>query len=219
MRGYFNEDLSPAELEHRTRVADDLTADVRRLVSATVLTDTDDDSVAEARRHIAAATAALQRRTLDSDHFGIRYNSDGSRRHWGNAMVGRRNPIAPPMVLHHDAERTWAEFELGAQYEGPGGLVHGGVLACVLDQVLGSAAEHAGAPGMTGTLTIRYRRATPLGPVRAEGRLDRVEGIKSYATGSVSTADGVTVEAEGVFILPRWARAADGDIRTAGGDA
>ena len=69
-----------------------------------------------------------------------------------------------------------------------------------------SAAEHAGVPGMTGTLTVRYVRGTPLGAVRVDARLDRVEGIKSFVTGELSTDTGVCAQAEGIFILPRWAR-------------
>jgi acyl-coenzyme A thioesterase PaaI-like protein len=102
--------------------------------------------------------------------------------------------------------RAWADFRLGAAYEGPPSLVHGGVSALILDQLLGEAAGAGGKPGMTGTLTLRYRRGTPLGDLHAEGHIDRVEGIKTYAVGHISDAEGVTVEAEGVFILPRWAR-------------
>ena len=64
-----------------------------------------------------------------------------------------------------------------AAYEGPPGLVHGGVVALLLDQILGGAADHAGVPGMTGTLTVRYRKGTRLGPVRVTARVDRVEGV------------------------------------------
>ena len=34
---------------------------------------------------------------------------------------------------------------------------------------------------MTGTLTLTYRQGTPLGDLRVEGWIDRVEGIKTYA--------------------------------------
>ena len=76
-----------------------------------------------------------------------------------------------------------------------------------LDQALGEAAGAGGKPGMTGTLTLRYRRGTPLGDLHCEAHIDRVEGIKTFAQGSLSDAEGVTVEAEGVFVLPKWARA------------
>jgi hypothetical protein len=59
---------------------------------------------------------------------------------------------------------------------------------------------------MTGTLTLRYVRGTQLGPIRLDGRVDRYEGYKTIVTATISDADGVTVAAEGVFVMPRWAR-------------
>jgi hypothetical protein len=76
----------------------------------------------------------------------------------------------------------------------------------VLDQLLGEATGAGGKPGMTGTLTLRYRRGTPLGDLSAEAWIERSEGIKTWAKGHLMDAEGVTVEAEGLFILPRWAR-------------
>lgn len=61
-------------------------------------------------------------------------------------------------------------------------------------------------PRFTGTITVRYLKGTPLGPVRAEAFIDRTEGIKTYARGMLGTTDGWTVEAEGVFIATGWAR-------------
>ncbi len=60
---------------------------------------------------------------------------------WGGAAI--RSP--PPVELQHEAEFSWFEVDLGgAAYEGPAGLVHGGVLALILDQLLGSTAEFQG---------------------------------------------------------------------------
>ena len=105
------------------------------------------------------------------------------------------------VVLQHGAD-----VELGGAYEGPAGLVHGGMLAAVFDQALGRACENAKVPGMTGTLSIRYRQGTKLGKVHVEAWLDRIEGVKAFAKAEVSTSDGVCAEAEGVFIMPKWAR-------------
>jgi hypothetical protein len=75
---------------------------------------------------------------------------------------------------------VWSEFNLGAPYEGPPGHVHGGVCAMVLDHVLGATAHRPGKPAYTGTLRVRFLRGTPLGPLRAEVRVDRVEGVKTF---------------------------------------
>ncbi|WP_238419681.1 PaaI family thioesterase [Gordonia sp. 'Campus'] len=205
MSDYIQEDIDPEELAHRTELASSIAGSVRELIDATVRTEVGDADIAEARRLIAAATEILRRDQLPGS-FGIRFNADGTKRSWGNAVLGRRNPIAPPVELRHETDHSWTEVDLGPQYEGPAGLVHGGVLALIFDQLLGSTAEFQGVPGMTGTLTVRYRRATPLGRIRGEARVERVEGVKTFVTGTISSGEHVTAEAEGVFILPRWAR-------------
>lgn len=184
-----------------------LTQAVRELIDATIRTEADADTVAEATAEIRAVTERLRDGRL-SDSPGLRYVVDGRPLAWGNTVVGLRNPIAPPLVVEHgDNGRCWAEFRLGAAYEGPPGLVHGGVSALILDHLLGEAAsEGLTRPLYTGTITVRYRRGTPLGALRAEAWVDRREGIKTFARGTVSDSDGITVEAEGVFILPAWAR-------------
>ena len=103
-------------------------------------------------------------------------------------------------------DRLWFRFRLGAAYEGPPHHVHGGVLALVLDQMLGEAAGAGGKPGMTATLTLSYKQRTLLGDLTSEAWIERSEGIKTWARGEIRSADGLTVEAEGLFILPKWAR-------------
>jgi acyl-coenzyme A thioesterase PaaI-like protein len=80
--------------------------------------------------------------------------------------------------------------------------VHGGVTAMMLDHLMGETASGMQRPTFTGTLTMRYRRGTPLGPLHLEGRIDREEGRKVFVVATISDAEGVTVEADGVFIEP-----------------
>ncbi|GAB09396.1 hypothetical protein GOARA_036_01280 [Gordonia araii NBRC 100433] len=203
--GHEADGKSAEEIEADAALFGPLASSVRSLIDATVLTDSEPADIERAQALITEATALLNRRRMPGP-FGVKWNADGSRRSWGNAVVGLRNPIAPPLKVHHHDGLAWAEAEIGAPYEGPPGLVHGGVVALLLDQVLGAAADHAGVPGMTGTLTIRYRKGTRLGPLRVEGRVDRVEGVKTFAVGQVLTGDGMCAEAEGVFVLPKEVR-------------
>ena len=107
----------------------------------------------------------------------------------------------------------------GHAYEGPPGCVHGGMLAAAFDIVLGAAAATAQRPALTGTLTIRYRRPTPLHTeVRYEGEVDRVEERRTHVVAR-SIVDGrVTCEAEGVFVCvdPATARTRPGRQRVSG---
>ena len=83
------------------------------------------------------------------------------------------------MVIHHEPDgRAWSEFTLSGAYEGPPGWVHGGICALVLDHILGEAASDGlTKPKFTGTITLRYLRGTPLGPLRAEAFIERTEGL------------------------------------------
>ncbi len=208
MPGYVQEDLPPEELERQQALYGPFTDAVRDLVDATIRTLVDEEEIRTAQAEIEAVTARLRKDELEGS-FGVRFSAEGRGRPWGNAVVGLRNPVAPPLVIVHDSAeegRVHADFHLGAAYEGPPSLVHGGVASLVLDQMLGEAAGAGGRPGMTATLTLHYRQPTPLGDLRAEAWIERAEGHKTWARGHILGPDGVTVEAEGLFILPRWAR-------------
>ena len=184
-----------------------LTDAVRDLIDATIRTEADEDAIREARRAIEAATDTLRSRQLDEPQ-GVRYVVDGRPLAWGNAVIGLRNPISPPLTIHHDdGSRCWSEFSLGAAYEGPPGMVHGGVCALVLDHILGEAAsEGLTKPLFTGTISVKYLRGTPLGRLRAEAAIERTEEVKTFVRGHLRDAEGITAEAEGIFVRPAWAR-------------
>ena len=184
-----------------------LTDAMRDLIDAGIRTDVDDATVREAQAAIEAVTQKLRSAQRDKTST-LRHAGSGRPLPWANPAVGLRNAIAPPMEIIHESDgRCWAEFNLGVAYEGPPGLVHGGICALVLDHLLGEvASDGLTKPHFTGTITLRYLRGTPLGAVRAEAFIERTEGIKTYACGHLGTADGPTVEADGVFIRPAWAR-------------
>jgi len=143
-------------------------------------------------------------------------------------MIGYANPVAPPVDI-------WAEqgadgrLELrgrafyGYAYEGPPTCVHGGVIAGLFDELLGSVNIAIGRPGMTGTLTVKYRRPTPLlTPLDLVARQTSVEGRKIFAWGGIYHHGVLTAEADGIFIevealrmleiMTNNAKEADGDV-------
>ncbi len=212
--------MSPAPFEYRTvdmtdeEFADEqavyggLTSALRRLGEVSLRTTVERDVVLEAQHQVEQITARLEAQMIPAN-FGVVVTTSGHVRGYGNAVVGLRNPIAPPLTIVQDRVKGGAssEFFLNALYEGPPGKVHGGVLALVLDQIFGEAAAAGGTPGMTGTLTLRYLKPTALGRLSAAAWVDSSAGIKTIVKGWLKDADGeVTVEAEGLFILPRWAR-------------
>jgi hypothetical protein len=115
--------------------------------------------------------------------------------------VGLSNPVAPPLHLSREGSitRGWATF--GPAYQGGPGDLHGGVMLAVFDDVLGCAQMVGDVVGRTGTLTVRFRAATPIGSrIDYEGRLDRVEGRKVFCSGEARCEGVLLAEAEAIFV-------------------
>lgn len=199
----FIQDDTPAdEVDRRAAVLGSLTGTVRDLVDATIRTTVHNDELRAVQDDLAILVARLRADQLPGP-ASIRYSSEPTSWAWGNAVIGVANAIAPPLRLTRDPGGVFhAEVHLGAAYEGPPGLVHGGVSAMLLDHLMGETASASRGTIFTGTLTIRYRRGTPLGPLRLEARITREEGRKVFVAATIADSVGVTVEADGVFIRP-----------------
>jgi acyl-coenzyme A thioesterase PaaI-like protein len=116
-------------------------------------------------------------------------------------MLGKANPLAPPIELWLEDGEIHGRATFGAAYEGPPGCVHGGFVAAAFDEVLGSTQSLSGAPGMTGRLTVHYRSPTPLHTeLRFVGALESVTGRKILTSGTLHAGDVLCAEAEGLFI-------------------
>lgn len=209
LHSFRRAELGTPEAAEHDRVFGLLARRSRELIDAQLRTEVDHAEAEEIAAELEVITARLLKQAR-TEPLGVEYDDEGRSRAHGNAVVGLRNPVAPPLKVERSEEgRAWSSFHLNALYEGPPGLVHGGVCALILDQLLGEAASSGGSPGMTASLTLTYRRPTPLGELSAEAWIERVDGIKTIAKGHLKDADGEpTVEAEGLFILPRWAREA-----------
>lgn len=197
----------PQALAELERAQGDLARAVGRLVDATVRTRHEGPALDEVTARVDTLVDRLLEQAQEGP-LGIETSSDGRLRDHANPMLGMRNPIAPPLVMTDDEGGVTCTFSLGAAYEGPPGCVHGGLVAAVLDQVLGTAAARRGVPGLTAYLNTTYRRPTLLGTdLVCRGRIDRVDGWKIFASGEIVDPQGeVTAEAEALFIVPRWAR-------------
>jgi acyl-coenzyme A thioesterase PaaI-like protein len=117
-------------------------------------------------------------------------------------FTGAANPLAPPLHPRVGADGVVeATVELGELYEGPPGHVHGGVVAALFDEVLGFAESLTEQPGMTGRLTVAYRAPTPLHvPLQVRGWVERVEGRRILARGTLDHEGRRCAEAEGLFV-------------------
>ena len=178
---------------------------MRQLIERLVATEAPAESMeaaADQLEQVAAALAGYPRGRI-FEGFAESSTSGNPGAFFDNSPVlGLANPLAPPVYPKVENGIVIGEVTWGSAYEGPPGCVHGGYVAAAFDEILGLAQSLGGVPGMTGTLTIRYRRPTPLHTLmRFEGQLDRVEGRKIFCTGQLFAPDGqLTAESDGVFI-------------------
>jgi acyl-coenzyme A thioesterase PaaI-like protein len=189
-----------------------LAEEVRRLVTSVRVADAPPEVLAAARALVTEAATLLEPHRWPGPYAqGSLRGDKGPLDQPGVApadffpyspVIGPRNPVAPPAVFEPQPDGSvtgW--FEGAPQFNGPPGFVHGGVIALVFDELLGVVGVVQGAGAMTGTLTIRYRRPTPIERrVDLHAWLDRVEGRKVFIRGEMRVDGEVTAEAEGVFI-------------------
>lgn len=121
-------------------------------------------------------------------------------------ISGVESPVAPPIeawvVQRPDGSRALeGRVTLSPVYEGPPTCVHGGVLAAILDELLGMSNIATANFGLTATLDVRYHRPTPLGvELRLSSYVQQVEGRKTRTWGGIYFGDQLTASAEGLFV-------------------
>lgn len=134
---------------------------------------------------------------------GGTHGSMGQISHELNPVAGISNPLAPPLNVWFADGVTHGRATLGWAYEGPPGSVHGGFVAALFDQFMGVAQASGGQPGMTGTLSTRYHRRTPLNTeLHLRGWVAKIEGRKTFVSAEIHAGEVLTASCDGVFVQP-----------------
>lgn len=114
---------------------------------------------------------------------------------------GPENPAGMGLRLRIEGERVVGRVEFDRRQEGAPGFAHGGAVATVLDDALGSVLIVVGRPAVTAKLDIDFRAPAFLGrELEVEAWCDRIEGRKLHLAGRVSEAGTVLAEARALFI-------------------
>ncbi|KAI9899596.1 hypothetical protein N3K66_006057 [Trichothecium roseum] len=138
-----------------------------------------------------------------------------SRSLTAGTLIGHRKVPVPPYAWSDDAgtELVSVTF-VGEDLCGHPGLVHGGMLATMLDEGLARCCMKA-LPNklcVTANLNIDYRKPTPAGSFLVlKARTTKVQGRKAWVKGHIELLAGpgetpvVVAEASGLFIEPKYA--------------
>src|SRR5437868_2082823 len=122
--------------------------------------------------------------------------------HWCFAC-GRSNPIGLRLDLTFTKDRADARFTPDKRFQGYDGIVHGGIVTALLDEVMGWAIFQQGIWAVTTRFELSFRRPMRVGEgVIATGALTRDRGRALDLHGEVRReADGeILAIADGTYV-------------------
>ncbi len=107
---------------------------------------------------------------------------------------GRNNPIGLKLDFQKDGETARAEFTPGELYQGWPGMVHGGIILCLLDEAVSWIALLEGMSCITAEFSSKLRHPAPINElllVTASVTKKSRKLVKTQA--SVSLKDGTLI--------------------------
>jgi acyl-coenzyme A thioesterase PaaI-like protein len=102
-----------------------------------------------------------------------------------------------------DGDGVWAPFTPTTEFEGYGGMIHGGIISTLLDEIMAWSLYRLEIWAVTATMSTRFRKPVEVGvPVRLVGRLVRDRGRILEVAGEVrrEADDVVLAEAGATFM-------------------
>jgi len=113
---------------------------------------------------------------------------------------GKGNPIGLKLDFRFEGEEYVTEFEVRPEYQGWAGIVHGGLLATVLDETMARLLWEKELNAITGRLNVRYHDRLTVGEsVTVRARITKQRSPLIETTAKALKTDG-TVAAEATAV-------------------
>jgi 3'-phosphoadenosine 5'-phosphosulfate synthase len=186
-----------AETLHLYSPTDDLSKEIERLIGEYPLTKElrSNPHFTESRPHLKIPESLKE------------YNLTGG------VLAGPGRMVVPPYFWSEEGGKSMVSIVyIGTQVCGHPGVIHGGMLATLLDEGLARCCFPAlpNKIAMTANLNINYRKPAPAGSFLVlKAKTTKVEGRKAWVEGHFETLVGegeqpeVLIEASAIFIEPR----------------
>jgi uncharacterized protein (TIGR00369 family) len=123
---------------------------------------------------------------------------------YANCFVcGQENPAGLHLDFDQTESEAWTWFDSPARFEGYQGVVHGGIIATLLDEVMAKIILSKDLAAVTADLSIRYRKPLPIGQkVKASGSITLQKSRTIHTKAELSDAQGnIYAEATAVYIV------------------
>ncbi|MFZ0584450.1 MAG: PaaI family thioesterase [Candidatus Acidiferrales bacterium] len=118
---------------------------------------------------------------------------------------GGANPRGMHLTFEQDdaTNRIRGSFRLGPEYQGGANFIHGGIIATVLDEVMGKVCRFRNARAVTAELTIEYMKPVPIdADLEIEGKEIEMNGRNIHIAGEIRNQAGqVLARARGRFVV------------------
>ena len=170
--------------------------------------DRDSQDAGEAQGDCDSQDVSDTQRACDSRDAGGARICDGRSSELAGArtcfVCGPDNPIGLHLVFRLEDGLCVSEFTPGPAHVGYPGVVHGGMIYSVLDDVMANLLYLNGARAYTASCSIRYRRPASVGePLRLEGRqVDRRRNLVKMEGKATRVLDGkVVAVAAATFVI------------------
>ena len=117
------------------------------------------------------------------------------------SVGGRSHPCSPELRWQEASNRITGTVKFSQAFEGPPGHVHGGWVAGVLDHLMGMTHVRTGHPGMTGGLSVRYLKPTPLNQrIEVSAQATELDDKRTEVKAEMRFGETTTATAEAIFV-------------------
>lgn len=115
---------------------------------------------------------------------------------------GNLNPIGLCLVFEKSPERVSTEFTPRREHQGYAGIVHGGILCILLDEVMAHMASTLGCNAVTARLEVRFRRPAVVGePICATAVTEEDRGKTLALQAELKNPQGqIIAEGRSIFV-------------------
>lgn len=116
---------------------------------------------------------------------------------------GPDNPHGLQLTFEYGDGTARARVSAAQRFSGWSSVIHGGIVATLLDEAMAHAAISRGIRAVTARLEVRFRRAIPVGaPLIAFGRIENQRGRMLEISSSLCDPDGTPyAQAHGRFVI------------------
>src|SRR5271163_4875390 len=124
-----------------------------------------------------------------------------------NSCFGCGGANARGMLLTFEqddaAKRIRGNFRLGPEYQGGPGFIHGGIIATLLDEVMGKVCRFREVRAVTAELTVKYLKPVKVDEeIVVEGFETEVKGRNLFLVGEIRNGAGeVLARGTGRFVV------------------